>query len=251
MKLLEGKNVVITGCNRGMGKQMLQLFAQHGANIWACARKQTEEFESRCQNIASENGVEIWPVYFDLSNIDEIKAGFKVIMSAKKPVDGLVNNAGITYNALFQMTTLDKFQEVFQINFFGPMIFEQYVAKLMLKNKKGSIVNIASTAGMDPTPGRTAYGASKAAVISATQTIARELGEQGVRVNAISPGITDTDMVAESMTEAVIQDSVDMTMLKRMGKPLDIANTALFLISDLSAYITGQAIRVDGGLGRK
>ncbi len=251
MKLLQDKNIIITGCNRGMGKQMLELFAENGANIWACARKNTDEFEQRCQNLAQQNGVEIWPVYFDLANPEEIKAGFKVIMSAKKPVVGFVNNAGITYNALFQMTTMDKFSEVFQINFFGPMLFEQYVVKLMLKNKQGSVVNIASTAGMDPTSGRTAYGASKAAVISATQTIALELGTQGIRVNAISPGITHTDMVAESMSPEIIQESIDMTMLKRIGKPIDIANTAMFLCSDLSSYITGQVIRVDGGLGRK
>lgn len=249
--LLKDKNVIITGCNRGMGREMLVLFAENGANVWACARKPTDEFEALTKDISVKNNVEIRPVYFDLGDNEQIKTAFKTIMGAKIPVDAFVNNAGITFNALFQMTTMEKFAEVFQVNFFGPMLLAQYVSKLMTKAKKGSIINISSTAGIDPTPGRTAYGASKAAIISATQTMAVELGEHGIRVNAIAPGITDTDMVAESMSEAVIRESIAMTMLKRIGQPLDIAHAALFLASDLSSYITAQILRVDGGLGRK
>ena len=244
--LLQGKNIIVTGSNRGMGKAMVEVFAQQGANVWACARKASEEFEQNCQTLAQQYNVEIKPVYFDLSNNDEIKAGFKTIMGEKKPVDGLVSNAGVILTTLFQLTTIDKFKEVFQVNFFGPMLFEQYVSKLMIKQKSGSIVNIASTSGINPPIGQSAYGASKNAVIAATIAIAKELGTYGVRVNAIAPSFTKTDMTKD-MTDDQTQTAINNTILKRMGDPQDVANVATFLLSDLSSYLTGQVIRVDGG----
>lgn len=249
--LLKDKNIVLTGCNRGMGRAMLELFAENGADVWACARARTDEFERFLREIAAKHGVEIRPVYFDLSDNEQIKSAFGTIRSAKIAPDILVNNAGISLNALCAMTTMKNFADVFQVNFFGPMLLTQYVSKLMMKARSGSIVNIASTAGIDPTPGRTAYGASKAALISATQTLAVELGEYGIRANVVAPGITETDMAAETMTEAVVEESIAMTMLKRIGQPVDVARAALFLASDLSSYVTGQVLRVDGGLGRK
>jgi 3-oxoacyl-[acyl-carrier protein] reductase len=169
-------------------------------------------------------------------------------MSMKKPVDILVNNAGISYNALFQMSTIDKMIEVFNINFFSQMIFTQYIIKLMLRNKNGSIINIASSTGIDGNAGRSIYGASKAAIICATKAMSTELGENGIRVNAIAPGITQTEMISD-MTEAVIKETIQQTHLKRAGNPYEIARAALFLASDISSYVTGQVLRVDGGLG--
>jgi 3-oxoacyl-[acyl-carrier protein] reductase len=246
--LLKGKNAVITGSNRGIGKAILMLFAEHGANIWACARKQTNEFENFINEIGDRFCVEIRPVYFDFADNEQIKNGCKSIMTAKIPIDILVNNAGITYNALLQMTTMDKFTEMFQINFFGQMLLTQFITKLMMKAKNGCVVNIASTAGMDPVLGRTAYGASKASIISVTKILAAELGGYGIRVNAIAPGITNTEMVEASMSDTVIKDAIDSTVLKRLGKPQEIANAVLFLASELSSYVTGQVLRVDGGL---
>jgi 3-oxoacyl-[acyl-carrier protein] reductase len=244
---LVGKTAIITGCARGMGKSMLELFAKNGSNVFACARKETTEFDSFCRDLEEKNNVRILPLYFDLTDKDGMKSALKTIMSEKIPIDILVNNAGITYNALFQMSPIEKMQEVFDVNFFSPLLFTQYVIKLMLKNKKGSIINISSSAGIDGNSGRSIYGASKAALICATKAIAAELGDSGIRANAIAPGITKTDMLS-SMTDEVINDTLMNTDMKRAGEPLDIAKVALFLASDLSSYVTGQVIRVDGGL---
>jgi len=246
--LLKGKNAIITGCNRGIGKSILEEFAKNGANIWACTREQNDEFDNFIQKLKVSYSVEITSVYFDLVDYDQVKTGFKLIMSEKKNIDILVNNAGITYNALFQMTSMGKLQEVFRINYFSQVLLSQYVSKLMVRQKTGSIVNISSTAALDANEGRSAYGASKAAVICTSKAMASELADKGIRVNVIAPGITETDMVGESMTEEVIQDTINQTLLKRIGKPIDIAQAVVFLASDLASYITGQVLRVDGGL---
>jgi 3-oxoacyl-[acyl-carrier protein] reductase len=246
-RLLLGKNAIITGCARGMGHKMMEVFAENGANLWACARKQTEQFEQDVKDFSEKYDVRITPVYFELTDSNEMKQAVKQIMSAKQPIDILINNAGITYNALFQMSTIEQIHNTLEVNFVAPFLFTQYIVKLMLRNGGGSIVNIASSAGQDGNSGRSVYGASKAAVICATKALAEELGVKGIRANAIAPGITNTDMLS-SMTEEVIQETVNNTDMKRLGQPLDIANAALFLASDLSSYMTGQVLRVDGCL---
>lgn len=248
--LLKGKTAIITGCNRGIGNAILQVFSKEGANIWALVRKESEDFNIQIKELSKSYGISITPIYVDFADNEQIKMVAKTLISSKKPIDILVNNAGITYNALFQMSALDKMHEIFQINYFAPILLTQYVVKIMSKYGGGSIVNITSSAAIDSNPGRSIYGASKAALLCSTKAIAAELGKKGIRANCIAPGITDTAMVAESMSEAVIEDTVSKTMMKRMGKTMDIANTALFLASDLSSYITGQVIRVDGGLRR-
>jgi len=246
--LLKDKSAIITGCNRGIGKSILEVFAKNGANVWACIRTQNNEFDVFIDDLMKTYQVQITPVYFDLSDYEQIKSGVKTIMSEKKKIDILVNNAGITYNALFQMTSMDKLEEVFKINYFSQVLLTQYIVKLMVRQNSGSIVNIASSAAIDANPGRSAYGASKAAIICTSKAMAAELGEKGVRVNVVAPGITNTDMVAESMSDEVIEETISQTNLKRIGIPTDIAEAVLFLASDMSSYMTGQVIRVDGGL---
>jgi 3-oxoacyl-[acyl-carrier protein] reductase len=249
MALLKDKNVIITGCSRGIGRSMLKIFAKNGANVWACVRKQNDDFVLHCEKISVENNIQITPVYFDFADSEQIKAAVKAILSAKLPVHALINNAGITFNALFQMTTMEKMKEIFEINFFSQILFTQYIVKMMIRQRNGSIVNISSSAAIDANPGRSAYGASKAALICVTKSMASELAEYRIRVNAIAPGITETDMVSQSMSQEVINETIALTRMKRIGKPDDIAYAALFLASDLSSYITGQVIRVDGGMG--
>jgi 3-oxoacyl-[acyl-carrier protein] reductase len=245
--LLKNKNAIITGCNRGIGRSILEGFAANGANIIACIRKENDEFSKVINDLSERHSVQITPIYFDAININEIKVAVKQIQSMKIPIDVLVNNAGITYNALFQMSTMDKLKEVFDINFISPFIFTQYISKLMVRKKTGSIINISSTAGIDGNSGRSVYGASKAAVICMTKAIAAELGEHGIRANSIAPGMTDTDMLS-SMKENLIEESLQTNDIKRVGAPSEIADAAVFLASDLSSYITGQVIRVDGGM---
>lgn len=246
--LLKDKNAIITGCARGIGKSILETFARNGANIWACIRKPNNDFSDFIDALSKECSVVITPVYFDLTDTDQIKAGIKKIIESKKRIDVLVNNAGVTHNSLFQMTTINKMREVFEINYFSQMLFTQYIVKMMVKNKSGSIINISSSAALDGNAGKATYGASKAAIICTTKAISAELAEYNIRANAIAPGLTQTDMVANSMTNEVIQDTLLQVSMKRMGQPSEIANAVLFLASDMSSYITGQVIRVDGGL---
>jgi len=227
---------------------MLIAFAENGANVWACCRTSTPEFEESAAELAKANGVAITPLFFDITDGRKMKEAVKTIQAARTSVDVLVNNAGITYNALYQMTSMDKMREVFEVNLFAQVALTQYIVKLMVRQKSGSIINISSSAALDANPGRSAYGASKAAVACMTRVMAHELAEQNIRVNAIAPGITDTDMAAESMTGAAIDEAVQQTRLKRLGRPSEIADAAVFLASDLASYVTGEVLRVDGGL---
>jgi 3-oxoacyl-[acyl-carrier protein] reductase len=246
-RILVGKNALITGTSRGMGLEMVKLFAMHGANIWAHSRNENLELENFFSELSNTYKVRITPLYFDLADNESIKSGVKQLISTRESIDILVNNAGITYNALFQMSTLQKIEEVMKINFVAPFILTQYVVKLMQRNKKGTIINISSSAAIDANSGRSVYGASKAALICATKSLSKEVGTYGIRANVICPGITETDMIS-SMSEEVIRETVQETHMKRIGRPIDIANVALFLASDRSSYITGQIIRVDGGM---
>lgn len=246
--LLKDKNILLTGCNRGIGLAILRASAKEGANLWACARKESEEFRLECEELAENYGVTISPVYFDLADEEQIKAAMNGILAEKRPIDVLINNAGVTYNALCQMTSLGRMKELMEINYYAPYLITQYVVKSMLRNKSGSIIQISSTSGLDANEGRSAYGASKAALINTTKTLAAEFGSRGIRVNTVAPGMTKTDMVFSHTPEDIIAQTTDKTMLKRLAEPEEIANAVVFLASDLSSYITGQTIRVDGGL---
>lgn len=246
-KLLAGKNAVITGCGRGIGKDVLDRFVQEGASVWACARTATPEFQARCELLASTHGVSVTPLCFDMRNSEDLRAAVRSIMRDGRSVDAVVNNAGISLNALYSMTSERLLREQMEVNFFAPFLFTQSMVKLMLRGEGGSIVNIASSAAIDGNPGRAAYGASKAALLCATRALSRELGAQGVRANVIAPGITQTDMIT-NMSSEVIADTIAATDLRRIGNPSDIANVAVFLCSELASYITGQVIRVDGGM---
>ncbi|GHV33505.1 beta-ketoacyl-ACP reductase [Synergistales bacterium] len=247
-KLLDGKNAVVTGTRKGIGRAITEAFAANGANIWAFARSQDEAFESDMLTLSEKHGVWVKPVYADLSNELAIKSAAQIIVKEKLPVDILVNNAGIGHNALFQMTSMDKLKEQFAVNFYAPFLLTQTIVKLMLRGDGGSIVNIASSTGIDANSGRAAYGSAKAALICLTKVISEELGPKGIRANAIAPGVTDTDMTFTDMTEQFVADVLTETALKNIGKPKNIADAAVFLASDMSSYITGQVLRVDGGM---
>ena len=244
---LNGKNVVVTGVLQGIGRAVLDRFASEGANVFACCQKETEEFVSHIAELKEKYSVDIIPVYFDLNDSDSIKAAVKTITLAKLPISGLVNIAGMAKDALFQMVTAEQMQQVFQINFFSQVLFTQYIVKLMLRHGGGSIVNISSVTALDGNEGQFVYGASKAAWLSATKTMSIELGPKGIRVNAICPGVILTPMT-QGLVDTALKDKLAKTSLNRIGKAEEIASTAEFLISDASSFITGQFIRIDGGL---
>lgn len=246
-KLLQGKTALITGARRGIGLAIVKSFASAGADIWACARKQDDSFEQALLDVSTQYEVVVKPLYFDLDEHEQIKEASKFLVSQKKPIEILVNNAGISFNALLQMSTIESIEQQLSSNFVGPMLLTQYVSKIMGKYGGGSIINIASIAGMDGHMGRIGYGSSKAALICSTKVLANELAGKNIRANAVAPGIIDTEMLVGNMTDDVINETIQSTCLQRIGKPEEIASITLFLASDLSSYVTGQVIRADGG----
>lgn len=245
--LLQHKTAVISGCNRGIGKAVLQVFAENGADIYACVRQESDEFSGVVKRLTETTGVAITPVYFDLLDSEQVRAGAQTIISSKKKIDVLVNNAGVASGALFQMTSGKDLKRVFEINFFSQIAFTQGISRYMARFRAGSIINIASAAGLVGDAGTTSYGSSKAALMLATKTMATELGEMNIRVNAIAPSITRTDMF-DQMEEKARSRLIAASALKRPAEAIEVANVALFLASDLSSFITGQVLRVDGGL---
>ena len=248
MELLKNKNAIITGANRGIGLETLKVFAKNGSNIWACIRNPNNDFFELCRKLEIETGTSIKPVIFDLKNRDQIKSAVKEIKQSKKNIDILVNNAGKIFTALFQMTSVKNFEDTFDINFFSQMIFTQFISRQMVKQRFGNIINLSSSAAIEANRGRSAYASSKAALITSTKVMAKELGPYNIRVNAVAPGLTNTDMMIESTEEQAMKKTLNDLCIKRCGRPEEIANSILFLASDLSSYITSQVLRVDGGM---
>ena len=159
-----------------------------------------------------------------------------------------MKNAGVIFTSLFQMTPVNKMKEVFEINYFSQMLLTQSITKIMTRQKCGRIVNISSSAAIEGNEGRTAYASSKAAMIASTKVMAKELAIYNISVNAIAPGLTETDMMQGSTPKEALEYTLQRISMKRVGKPEEIANVALFLSSELSTYMTGQVLRVDGGM---
>lgn len=246
--MLQGKNVVVTGCLQGIGHESVRIFSEKHANIVACAYKKDEQFEEYCMELARKNCVQIFPVYVDFMNYEEIKNAAKTIQKTGLEINGLVNVAGINKDAFFNMVTKDDLIDTFQVNFFSQIYFTQYILKLMQRTKKGgSIVFTSSVTAIDGCAGQTSYGASKAALIGAMKSMAIELGSCGIRVNAVAPGVIKTPMT-DKLDDDIISDRINKMDIPKLGSTEDVANMYAFLLSDLSAHITGQIIRVDGGM---
>ena len=246
--MLKGKNAIITGARRGIGRAAVETFALFGATVWACARKQDDVFEEDMRQITEKYSVSIWPVYFDVTDEAQIKQAVHAIRKQKVNVDVLVNMAGIVEESTaFQMTSIDKMKRLFDTNFFAVTLLTQYISRLMVRQNRGSIVNIASIAGVDGEPAQYEYAASKAAIIGATRHLARELASNNIRVNAVAPGVIETKMGAK-IEENLREHILDKVIMKRMGKPSEIANVVAFLASDYASYMTGEIVRVDGGM---
>lgn len=244
--LLTGKAALVTGSNRGIGKAVLEAFVQNGAKVWACARKESAEFQSLLDELRRKYAADISPLYFDLSDESAIEEALAPLVLRKERIDILVNNAGIAQGGLFRMSSVAKIRELFNINFFSQLLITQYIVKLMIRQNSGSIINMGSIAGIDGDPGYVSYGSCKAAFMFATKTISKELARHNIRVNAVAPGLTDTDM-ADLMEEKARAGMIADSAMQRLATPEEVAGTVLFLASDLSAFVNGQVIRVDGG----
>ena len=245
--ILKDKIALVTGTSRGIGKEIVKRFVEEGSNVYAHARKESDEHRMFCDDLSIKYNVNVVPIYFDFSDYQQIKDKISSIYKDIQNISILVNNVSImSQYKMFQMTNINDIKSCFDINFFSQIYIMQLISKLMIKNKFGSIVNITSVAGLDGT-GELAYVTSKSAIASATKQLAIELGNYNIRVNAVAPGLTNTDM-----GNSLIEDSINMTLahqvLSKKAETLDIANAILFLASDMASHITGQILRVDGGM---
>ncbi len=239
--MLNGKTALITGAGRGIGKAIAKTFAENGAIVYA-----NDISTSLLDSLISEsNNENIIPVPFDITDQKLTKEAMIKIKKEQGKIDVLVNNAGIMKDSIIGMVSKEDIRKTFEVNVFAGMDLLQLAAKIMIRQKSGSIINLASIVGVMGNKGQLAYSASKGAVIAMTKTASKELAEYNIRVNAIAPGMINTDMF-NSVGERHRQERIDNIRMKRLGLPQDIANTALYLASDLSEYVTGQVIIVDG-----
>ena len=246
MNLLKGKNVIITGGSRGIGKGIAEKFAQNGANIAFTNIEMSDESIELSKNL-EKLGVKA-KAY--VSNAADFEAAQKLaddVINDFGSIDVLVNNAGITKDNLLMRMSEADFETVMKVNMNSVFNNTKAVLRPMLKQRSGSIINLSSVVGVKGNPGQSNYSASKAAIIGFTKSIALELGSRNIRCNAIAPGFIETEMT-KALNNDQVNDWADNIPLKRTGQVDDIANTSLFLASDMSAYVTGQVINVCGGM---
>lgn len=244
--LLEKKNVLVTGASRGIGKAIARKFAQEGAVVYAQGR-----MPGTIEEWAREISGDIRPLYFDVTDNREVERAFQKIGQEASSLDVLVNNAGTMPYETMQTVTRETMEAIFQTNFFAVVNIIQRSVELMTNPSGGSIINMTSTAAIYGAAGRPIYASSKGAIITLTQSCAQAYNPQQIRVNAIAPGYIDTDMfrsVGSELIQWIIDDQLKRHGVDRIGTPEDVANAALFLASDLSSYITGQVLAVDGGM---
>ncbi len=246
MKLLEGKNVIITGASRGIGKGIAQIFAHHGANIaftYSSSEKPALELEKELKS----KGVKAKAYKSDAASFEQADALVLQVVKDFETIDVLINNAGITKDNLLMRMSEADFDSVLEVNLKSVFNMTKAVQRTLLKQRSGSIINMSSVVGVKGNAGQANYAASKAGMIGFTKSVALELGSRNIRCNAIAPGFIETEMT-EKLDEKTVQGWRDSIPLKRGGLPEDIANACLFFASDLSAYITGQVLNVDGGM---
>ena len=240
---LEGKKAFITGASRGIGRAISDRFLQEGAEVWGLGTREPADLQERT---AKSNGKFHW-ISADLSQLSMIEPAVEAALKEAGSFDILVNNAGITKDNLSFRMTLEDFQKVLDVNLTAAFLISRTIGRDMIRQKKGSIINMSSVVGVHGNGGQANYAASKAGLIGVTKSLAHEMASRGIRVNAITPGYIASDMTG-AMPEAAKEKLIDHIPLKRIGSAEDIAAAALFLASDGSAYITGQIISVDGGM---
>ena len=246
MQLLQGKTAIVTGATRGIGKGVALKLAEQGANI-AFTYVSSEEKALALENELQAFGVKAKAYKSDASLMKDAEELIKDVLENFESIDVLVNNAGITKDNLLMRMSEEDFNRVLEVNLKSIFNMTKAVQRTMLKQRSGSIVNMTSVVGVKGNAGQSNYAASKAGVIGFTKSIALELGSRNIRCNAIAPGFIETEMT-EKLGEEVITNWRNSIPLKRGGTPEDVANTTLFLVSDLSAYITGQTLHVCGGM---
>lgn len=244
--MIVNKNAIVTGGTRGIGKEIAKTLAKNGANIAINYRKYSEEVENLVEELKALGGKAL-AIKCDISNEDEVNNFIKEVKENFGSIDILVNNAGITKDGLLLRMSEKDFNDVIDINLKGTFNMTKAVSSIMVKQRVGKIINISSVVGVAGNAGQCNYAASKAGVIGFSKSIARELASRNINVNVIAPGYINTDMT-KVLSDKVKEEVLKTIPMKKIGEPEEIANLVLFLSSDLSNYITGQVINVDGGM---
>lgn len=244
--MLKGKTAVITGGVRGIGKAIAKTFCENGADVVLCYRSNDEEAQKTVDELKAF-GTQVMLLKGDVADPETAVKAAAMVKETFGKVDILVNNAGITNDKLMMRMGAEDFTKVIDANLNGAFYMMKELSSLMIKKRTGVIINMASVSGVKGNPAQVNYSASKAGIIGMTKSAAKELGRRGIRVNAIAPGFIETDMTSV-LTEEQKEAAAKNIVLGRMGQPEDIANAALFLASDMGAYVTGQVLSVDGGI---
>ena len=246
MKLLEGKNVLITGGSRGIGKSIVKVLFNSGANVGFTFSSSELAANQIAQNLNSPSQKCI-AYKSDASKLNQCESLVDSFLNDFETIDVLINNAGITKDNLLMRMGEDDFDKVIEVNLKSVFNMTKACQKVFLKNRKGSIINMSSVVGVKGNAGQSNYAASKSGIIGFSKSIAQELGSRSIRCNVIAPGFIKTEMT-DNLSDSIIESWTENIPLKRPGESNDVANLCLFLASDLSSYITGQVINVDGGL---
>jgi len=246
MNLLEGKTAIITGGSRGIGKAIVEIFVKQGANV-AFTYSSSSDAAKAIENKLSSKNVKVKSYKSDASNFEEAQLLAASVLEEFGSIDILINNAGITKDNLLMRMSEEDFDRVIQVNLKSVFNMTKAVQRTMLKQRKGSIINMSSVIGVKGNAGQSNYAASKAGIIGFTKSMAIELGSRNIRSNAIAPGFIITEMT-EELGKETIKQYFEAIPLKRGGTPEEIANTCVFLGSDMSSYLTGQVLNVDGGM---
>ena len=246
MRLLEGKTALITGGSRGIGKGIVETFAAHGAQV-AFTYNSSAEAAQAIADAASSQGVTVKAYKSNAADFEQAQELVAQVLEDFGTIDILVNNAGITKDNLLMRMSEEDFDKVIEVNLKSVFNMTKAVQRTMLKARSGSIINMSSVVGVKGNAGQTNYAASKAGIIGFSKSVALELGSRNIRCNVIAPGFIETEMTGK-LDEQVVQGWRDAIPLKRGGSPEDIANACVYLGSDLSTYVTGQVLNVDGGM---
>ena len=246
MKLLENKVALITGGGRGIGRSICESFAENGCNVAFTYNSSKEAAENLVEELKKYD-VKVKSYKSDASDHDKSVELIENVISDFERIDVLVNNAGITKDNLLMRMSPSDFKDVVNVNLGSVFNLTKSSIRIFLKQKEGSIINISSIVGVKGNAGQSNYAASKAGIIGFSKSIALELGSRNIRCNVVAPGFIETDMT-DSLSDDVLDKWKESIPLKRSGKPNDVGNACVFLASDLSSYITGQVLQVDGGL---
>lgn len=247
MKQFENKVVMVTGADGGIGREITKRFAEEGATLILTSIAESTAFNGFVAELKKDYQVEVHSFFFDLSDEEAIKAALKDIKALKLKINVLINNAGMPHLAIVPFTKLSDMKKVFQVNYFAQFQITQGLLGNMVKDGSGVILNAASIAGIDGDPGNAVYGATKASMILFTKVLSKELAPQGIRVNAVAPGLTSTPF-ADAMGDKAKASMEQISSMNRLATPQEIANTYYFLASEEASFINGQIVRVDGGV---